>query len=448
MTLDKFNVYSCFECIFVRFTSHFLDVIGQICVQILHQIAQHKMTMTKSMTRSFGMPRARPKPRQYKYLSDENPDLQTIVFDIIDGLPVDEVEPELYGSLLPLLREKERALKEWRNQPASKSIAAAIDHITNYRYSNDPKRLQPRSIRNTAQKVDGKVSEYQLSICVDNALRDEYRHIDPGFYKPLINELKKVHKDAVNDEDYYLAEQAVNSRRRVIALNSDNRFAEITAARVHDLAGKLSEKEYDRDLTKEKWEKAIKEAEIKRDHDLKEIEKENEKELKEFDKLYQFDEPPPEYRKFSPQILQLHAQEQYMIKSGQYIAATELNREVHQLKAKESEGHRQRYLHTLDLKREDLLRKQKEKMTIHEMNANNVIAQMKRKAEKAVDLQDKSVKHVESHYENATNIQNLGGKKPKGSSRRGDQEQSQAALFRQRAMINTIIYTKSLKSPR
>lgn len=415
------------------------------------------------------MPAIRPKVRKYKYLYDENPDLQGIVFDIIDGLSIDEIEPELYPCILPLLREKERSLKEWRNQPASRSISSAIEHIENYRYCNDPKQLQPRGMRAVPTKA-GNLSPTDISIQVDLALRGQFNHIDPRSYKILVKELQNVKQEALQNHDYLLAEQAVNAYRRVIALNSDNTFAEITAAKVDELADKLILKETDRDELKQKWEKSIKDAEKQRDKDLQEIDQQNELELKEFDLQFQL-EPPPELRKFSPNLLQIRAREKYMVQSGRYVEATALRKEANRLEAIESEEHKQRWINQLKLKREELIKKQEERKFVREMNANNAIEKMRRQSLQEIDHQVKAVQHVESRYEDATIVQNLGNTKKissakstattrcsgssfttsKTSSRpktKVQQNQSNAALFRQRAMINTIIYSRIGQSPR
>lgn len=415
------------------------------------------------------MPTIRPKVRKYKYLFDDNPDLQGIVFDIIDGLPVEEIEPELYSSILPILREKEHALKEWRNQPASRSISAAINHIENYRYCDDPKQLQPRGMRTVRTTTAGELSPTELSIQVDLALRGQFNHIDPKSYNLIVKGLQNVKREALQNYDYLLAEQAVNASRRVIALNSDNTFAEITAAKVDELADKLSIKEMDRDDLKVKWEKTIKEAERKRDEDLREIDQQNEFELKQFDLQFQLD-PPPELRKFSPNLLQIRAQEKYMVQSGRYVEATALRKEANHLEAIESEEHKKRWLNQLKLKREELIKKQEERKFVREMNANNAIEKMRRQSLQEIDHQVKAVKHVESHYEDAAAVQNLGAikkspstkstattrcsgaslssKKSNRSKTGMQQTQSNAALFRQRAMINTIIYSRIGQSPR
>lgn len=424
--------------------------------------------MTRISTRSYGMPAVRPKVRKYKYLYDDNPDLKAIVFDIINGLPVDEIEPELYPSILPFLREKEHALKEWKNQPASRSISNAINHIENYRYCEDPKQIQPRGMRTIHAKT-GKLSPTELSIQVDLALRGQFNRIDPRSYNLLANELQNVKREALQNHDYLLAEQAVNASRRVIALNSDNTFAEITAAKVDELADKLSIKETDRDDLKKKWEKRIKDAEKQRDKDLQEIDNQNEVELKQFDLQFQLD-PPPDMRKFSPNLLQIRARERYMVQSGRYVEATALRKEANQLEAIESEEHKQRWIKELKLKRDELIKKQKERKFVREMNANNAIEKMRRQSLQEIDHQVKAVQHAESHYEDATVVQSFGTIKKAPSSKSTSttrcsgasltsrtsarsktgmkQPQSNAALFRQRAMINTIIYSRIGQSPR
>ena len=406
----------------------------------------------------IGLPSPRPKPRLYKYLSDEDPDLPTIVFDIIDGLSIEDVEPELYQRLLPLLKDRERALKEWRNQPASKLIGDAIEYIENYRYCNDPKRLQPRSLR-TLRTVGGKLTPTELSINVDMALRGEFKQLDPRHYRAINRELQRLKGDALRDGDYLLAERCVNASRKVLAMTSENRFEEMTTARVDELADKLRAKEADRDDVIEHWERAIRDAERKRDADLKMMEKENEKELREFDK--QFDlEPPPEMRKFSPQLLQLRVREKYMVQSGRYVEATEVRAEAEKMMAKEMKQHHERWIESLKLKRADVIKKQQERMYVRRVNADNQIEKMRRESIAQIDHQEKAVQHIESHYEDARIVQNFSTinstpRTMRRSTGRRDiplpklsPANPQAAAFRQKAMINTIVYSRTPKSAR
>jgi hypothetical protein len=396
--------------------------------------------------KAMGLPAPRPKLRRYKYIADEEPSLPAIVFDIIDGLAIQDVDPELYQPLLPLLRDRERALKEWRNQPASRSIEAAIDHITKYRYADDPNQLQPKFVR-SLRPSGNKLSPVELGITVNMALRGEFDDIDPRHYRAIIRELQRVKSEALSEGDYLLAEKAVTASRRVLALTSENRFRNITSSRVESLAMQLEGKTTDRDDLVERSAADVARAEHRRDADLRRMERENDRELREFDRQFET-EPPPELRKFSPTLLQLRTRERYMVQSGRYAEATEVRAEAERLERREIEEHRQRWVQQLHLQRQELVKKQQEKMYVRRVNADNQIAQMKRAAGAAVDHQNKAVQHAQHHYHSARVVQSFGRdghataretRLPKLIVQTADPA---AVEFRQRAMINTIVYSR------
>jgi hypothetical protein len=408
----------------------------------------------KKGSKSFALPMPRPKIRRYKYVRDENPDLSKIVFDIINGLPIEQVEPEIYPFLLPHLRDRERALKEWRNQPASRALEAAIDYIQNYRYCNDPNQLQPRTMRSLHVNANT-LSETELNLTVNLAMRGEFSQIDPKHYRVIIKELQRIRTEALSDGDYLLAERAVNASRRVLALSSENRFAEIATAKVDSLAMQLRGKLQDRDLVLEDCEQRIREAEKKRDADLRQIERENEEELREFDKQFE-EKAPPRFRKFSPTILDLRTREHYMVQAGRYAEATEVREEADRLEAVESEEHERRWIEELKLKRQELIKKQEERMFVRKMNGDILIEKRKKANLTAIDHQEKSLQHIEHHLNGAVAVQNLGNS-PVATTRgvmsaRGHRPQLQrpkqtrdpeAMEFRRKAMINTIVYSKA-----
>jgi hypothetical protein len=404
----------------------------------------------RSPGRSLGLPAPRPKVRRYKYISDEEPDLPTIVFDIINSLPIEEVDPELYQRLLPLLRDRERALKEWRNQPASRAIEIAIAYIVSYRYENDPNKLKPRALR-TMRKTSNKLSPTELAITINLAMRGEFDDIDPRHYNVIIKELQKLKTDALSEGDYLLAERVMNASRRVIALTSDNRFRDIATAKVDDLEMQLQVKSTDRDDLIERTAKSIEAAEHRRDADLRRMERENDRELREFDK--QFDmEPPPELRKFSPQLLQLRMRERYMVQSGRFREATAAREEAERMEKEESEEHRRRWAAQLKLQRADLSNRQQEKMYVRRANADHLIAKMRRAGDDAIDHQEKAVQHIESQYQGARVVQNFSaaagsagaGKKAEALPRlKTHTIEPEAVQFRQRALINTIVYSRT-----
>jgi hypothetical protein len=409
--------------------------------------------MIRAPPKILGLPAPRPKIRPYKYFADDNPSLPTILFDIIDGLPIQRVDPELYQQLLPLLRERERALKEWRNQPASRAIGDAIEYVQVYRYANDPNQLKPRSMRTTRITSD-KLSPMELSLNVNMAMRGEFHEIDPRHYKVLIKELQRIKTEALAESDYLLAERAGNASHRVIALTSDNRFEQIANGRVDTLSDALQIKTADRDDLIERTAKDIAGAEKRRDDDIRKMNRAHEAELRKFDEQFDMDRPP-ELRKFSATLLQLRVREKYMVLSGRYREATEVREEADRLEKRETEQQRERWVEQLKLQRAELQKKQEERIFVRRMNADHQIAQLRRSTTAAIEHQAKAVQHLEHQFESAATVQSfaaLAEERPR-SSRRGRKAPKikvidhAALMFRRRAIINTAVYSKTQSAP-
>jgi hypothetical protein len=277
-------------------------------------------------------------------------------------------------------------------------------------------------------------------------MRGEFQDIDPRHYRQIIRELQRIKIDAVSEGNYLLAERAVTGSRRVLALTSQNRFRDITIAKVDALGEQLQTKTNDRDELVERAAMAIAEAERRRDEDLREMERENERELREFDKQFAMD-PPPELRKFSPTLLQLRVRERYMVQAGRYREATEARTEAELIERKESERHRRRWIEQLQLQRSELLKRQEEKLYVRRINADKQIARMRRASDAAVDHQAKAVQHVAQHYEGARVVQGFTGQARSSEGGlprvRIPTVNPKAVQFRQRAMINTVVYTRT-----
>lgn len=371
----------------------------------------------KSPTRSFCLPSPRQKPKLYKYFADDNPDLSKIVFDIIDGLNIDQIEPELYQDLLPLLEERFVALQQWRNQPASRSLQAAINFIKNYRYCDDPKQLRPRSERKAngyancsiyTEDENENPDQYEINTNVDYALRGQFELIEPDLYSTVNGELNRIKTDALKVKNYSLADQSANASRKLQTLGTENIFYEFTTQNLIDRENHLFEKQVGYEKTKEEWDEAIKEAEAQREKILKEAQKQNENALLEFDKQYDID-PPSEIFKYSPQVLELRARESYLVKAGRYIEATDYNNEATALEQVERENHRKKWYEELDIKRAEFEKKLKEKYKVREDCANQYVANIKLKASKSLDQSEKRIQHAEFNVDGATRMCSLAG---------------------------------------
>ena len=116
-------------------------------------------------------PSPRPPRRIYEYTPEDNARLSDIVIHIINGLDIQKVDPQLYPDLILILQEKEKALKEWRNQPASRSIKTALSYVQSYRYENDPIQQLSTNSRSTLPVSGSKISQGDLDYYIDREFR-------------------------------------------------------------------------------------------------------------------------------------------------------------------------------------------------------------------------------------------------------------------------------------
>lgn len=412
------------------------------------------MLSARAPRRYLKCPAPRPVKKLYEYTLEDSPNLEKIVIAIIHGTEMRLIDPQLYSQLIPIIKERIHDLKEWRTQPASKALEAALEYAENYRYENDPNQLVPYSTRSVRARSD-KITQQDIEECLELALnRNDFDSIEPQMHEAMLVELKKMHEKSIQDGDYLLAEKIVNATRRVLSLLNENRYDEITIMKAAELQDKLYVKRNDCERLQEEWDQKISEVIRKRDQDIKRMERQHSRELRQFDQ--QFDsEPPPARRKYSPAYLQLRAQEAYMVSSKRYLDATKVREEANAMQKKETDEHRKSWLHELQLKRQELLKKQEDALYVRRQNCDLLVAKMKRQAEKEILQQEKAVSHIEHHCEMAnsmlrvplTNTRSIATTRSLRGKKRlpplsGDIGVTDPHVFRQRAMINTIVYSK------
>lgn len=380
------------------------------------------MRATRSPPRPFRSIAPRQKPRLYKYYADDNPDLNKIVIDIIEGLPIDQVDPEIYPTLLPLLKERHLSLQEWRNQPASRSLNQSINYINNYRYSNDPKQLRPRSERSAnftncnayndtgiadRQIRKGKtVSQNEINANIDYALKGKYEMIDPDLYGLLSTELNKMRDDSLSMKRYNAAEQAEIAARHILTLGSESIFDDFTSQNLQVKESHLFDTQMNQEELRCIWDEVMKNAEIKRENEIKNMDAEFEKEMAEFDKQFNVG-PPSTIFKYSSQVLDLRKRESYMVKAKRYNEAKEMNNEATRLEKIEREQHQRKWYEELNLARVEHEKKLREKYKIRRDNLDKNIMFLKQKMDRALEQNEKAIMHAEFNVDGASTIRNL-----------------------------------------
>jgi len=402
--------------------------------------------MTEALSARRRNPRTiRYRPHVYKYSLDNNPNPMDIVFSIINGNDIHDVDPQLFSQITPLLQEKEKQLREWRNQPASKFVEQALSYIQNYRYSEDPNQMTGIVTRSDSKKD---FSEEDIAFSVNLALhRQDYWSIDPSMHKSVIKELKNIRVEALKNNDYALAEKCENATRKLISIESDAKYEDILTSKADQIENKyhIALKELQNLKEQQRIELNMKRSEM--EQKVKELESSDESRLKSFDS--QFDtEPPLEMQKFSPELLQLKRREKYMVLAKRYSEATQINEEIKQLEKIEREQQKNRWIAELKLKKRDLSKTLKEKREARVQSLEMGYIKLVQQYESELDHATKTADHLKTLYESLDKECQKTIVQTKKSRQIDSNESSKsiAGLFRQKARINAIVYTRSFSA--
>ena len=397
----------------------------------------------KSLSKRHQRP-LRYRPHVYRYSFEQSKDLMEIVFAIINGEDIIDVDPQVFPDIVPLLKEKERQLKEWRNQPASRFIEKALEFISKYRYSDDISQYMINTSRSISKKNPSNEDiEFNVNLALN---RNDFWSIDPQMYKLVIEKLKKMRINALESNNYLLAEKCENSVNRLISIQSDSRYQSICNSKADEIELKYQQSLEDFQKLKIEWETKLNNLLVENTEKIKQFELEQENELKEFEKIFKED-LPSEYKKFSSNILQLKRKEKYMVLAKRYKEATQINEELQKLEIIEKKEQKRKYSTELELKKKEFLNKQKEKLEIRKQNLNRIYQKLLIQSQIEIDHFEKSCEHLKNQIKlfDKESIKTLKNSKKINLFEENINSKSIGQLFRQRAKINSIVYTKTFK---
>lgn len=394
--------------------------------------------------------RIRLRPHIYKYTAETDVQLADIVFDIINGCLMTDIDPQLYPSLLNLLKEREEQLKEWKNQPISKSIREAIEYISNYRFSEDPNQ-NPTLILERYNMNKGPTQDdidYGVRMIIKGY---DVECIDPNVRVPVSEELKRLKAEALQNGDYLTADKYKNAYRRILAISNKEKYEEITVSKAEKYNEKYQNSIIDLEKAKIECEERIKKALAEKEEQLRQLDAIKSAEIEEFDKVFET-EVPIEMRKFSNNILQLRRREKYMVVAGRYIEAAQVHNEADNLEAIEREQQKNKYLELLNHKKKEFLQKLEENHRIKASNIERNYEKVVIECEKRIEKLEKTTRKLEVTYKDlkktAIQAQRCMVKSSDTFEQNVNEQMSSAELFRQRARINSIVYTRQITTPR
>ena len=328
--------------------------------------------------------------------------------------------------------------------------------------SGAPRRKYARQ-----ESVHDEDNEPSLEEITTRALEDsDFDLVTQENAQQVMARLRAIQKEAMANCDYEKADLAEIALRKVAQVKTQRAIETINNAETEDMEDKLMATNNDLDYLKQHWRDILISACTQRDEELDEIARANRQELKEFDNQVNYAELPLQFRKMSPEYLQLRRRQKAMIASKRYMDAKEVKREADAMEKKELDKNYERFRLKAEADRKELIKKQQEKMDARSMNWERKIAEIRKQAKFEVDHAQRCADHLQGRinereqliWSTAAVIQ--GGNDPAMMSRsmkarsvrsgaidkrRMPTANSDQLMFRQRAMINKFTYSKVFK---
>jgi hypothetical protein len=307
-----------------------------------------------------------------------------------------------------------------------------------------------------------------LEEAVSLALAGQFHEIHPEMYDSLVEELRRLHADALARSDFTRAGQYDRARHQVLVLIPSNTYEEFATAALNNREEQLTAAKEKLDHSERNWRAQIDSAKHNRDAEIQKMRSEFEETLKIFNQ--KFDLPfPAEFRKYSPVYLQLRQQEKFLALTKRFQEAKDFGLRAAKLAKVEEAEFQKNYIADLNIKKADMTRKNDAKIACKESNYADQIFILERESRRDLEKQRLALKALEMHSDQADLLASLipedqpldtqtQSMKSQASSRRSEiktarsvpsrsarlppgQAETPQERFRQRSAINKVYYS-------
>ena len=415
---------------------------------------------------------------KYVYAFGDPICIDDILQSAINGLDPQYIDPSFFGYLYPELQEKHQSLLKEGNISAACAAKKCHDHIILFYQKKQRKEEQERlklqqreeyeemQRQKEEEKRLRQVSPEVLNKNVDYALSGLFDQIPSFVYKKLVRELRKLQEEAIANNDYKSAGQYDTAARRVSVLAQDQRYREITSQKAAGWQERVATARRGLSETREVWNGKITEAKTKRDKNVDVLQEDMEKAIEEYDHKFEL-EIPAQFRKPSPQYLQLKEQEKFLVMSKRFLEAKALHDEANELLKKENEIFRERYARHLNSEKAQCEKRMKDRIFAKECRTADGLFVLERDGHREIRHAKMALKRMEMHYDEAESLASI-TPRPQPLASTGKLGRSQGVItrspramkltrsceihrpfaktpqevFRQQRAINHIIYSK------
>lgn len=303
----------------------------------------------------------------------------------------------------------------------------------------------------------------------------DYSLLNQSNMEKVMSRIRKMQRDALEEGDYELAQKTQIASQAAMRYYNERQLLKHNTDRACDINIKLQATRDDIDFLKEHWMQVLENAKQKANDDLLQLKNEQDEELKKFDENYKMimldpaKNLPFEYKRLSPTLLELKRKQSIFINTNNFKSAKALKKEIEVLEEKERKENILRFQKKLIAERNLLIKRQDNKFEVRKDNWVRTIEGIKSVANYEIEHARKCERQLENKYNETNEFSNTLIKqhqeatsthqKRKGqrseisqtSARENDKAntttrqrnatKTDAQEFRQRAMINRIIYT-------
>lgn len=362
------------------------------------------------------------KAPKYVIKTGENFNLAHTIMSITNGLPIKMVQPELYDLILPYVKMKRDRVISEGNIYAVKVLNKALTDMDDYYQKEQEKqekklmREQEREayeLRKAKEEEERRKKQHQftkeeIDESIDLALSGRFDQIDPRIFKQLTAQLRKLHNIALKKDDIALASKYDATSRKILSIENENKFGELANAKVQECDKKVSEMKEDLRRLQQDWRERIEEERRIRDEEIEEMQNEAKYQLNQFDQQFS-GELPSQYKKYSSAYLSLRQKERILLNAKRFEEAEEMKRYADSVQVQEDKELRTRFDATLEMRRQEFLRKLQEKLDVYSENSEVRIMKMEREATREIDQLKKSIKRHEIHQQEAEQMASIVG---------------------------------------
>jgi DNA repair exonuclease SbcCD ATPase subunit len=285
---------------------------------------------------------------------------------------------------------------------------------------------------------------------VDNLLETDEIHFYPREELELIlANLRKRRAEFQAQGEYLKAQKTDYYTKAILNYGQLGEVEKMQDSKVNDIKAKLNEAIEQSEKDKKKWETLYQNLKNEAIQDMSRINEGYEKEIEELQKLEEKD-PPANFRKYSSAYLQLRKRQQAMILARKYEEAANTKDKADEMQKKEDEEQKQKWIKSISIMIEKKKSEQAKALKARQNHWSMEEKTMTKQANHEIEKSEKSIEHIKKSLKEAENAHNMAstlkettklnaaGLPPLKSS----SSLSQANEYRQRAILNTKIYTR------